>query len=177
MIKLRCTLGLVAILASAAFIFAADDSITLIAGRELHVQFITELSSKVNETGDLWEGKVVEPIFGQGREIVPDGSTVEGHIKFVNSPEHAKGKSKDKERGDFLLVADSISTPDGTRYNIVASPQAAQGRETQAQETAGLTALASAFSKKGKNIVIPQGTEVTFQISHDITATKVPVRR
>jgi len=155
MIKSRCALGLAA-LASAVFLFAADDSITLVAGRELHVQFITELSSKVNETGDLWEGKVVEPIFGQGREIVPDGSTVEGHIKFVNSPEHAKGKSKEKERGDFLLIADSISTPDGAKYNIVASPQAAQGRETQAQETGGLTALASSFSKKGKTLSFPR---------------------
>jgi hypothetical protein len=177
MINSRFALGLAAILVSSAISFAADDTITIIAGRELHVQFITELSSKTNESGDLWTGKVVEPVFGKGGEIVPDGSTVDGHITFVNSPEHAKGRSKDKERGDFLLVADSISIPDGTKYNIVANPQAAGSTQSKDQGTGGITALASSFSKKGKYIVIPAGTEVTFQISHDTTATKVPVRQ
>jgi hypothetical protein len=177
MISSRFALGLAAILVSSAMIFAADDTITLIAGRELHVQFITELSSKTNESGDLWTGKVVEPVFGKGGEIVPDGSTVDGHITFVNTSGRAKAKSKDKESGEMLLIADSISTPDGSKYNIVANPEAPQRAQTQDQGPGGITALARNFSKKGKYIVIPQGTEVTFQISHDTTATKVPVRQ
>jgi hypothetical protein len=176
MIKSRFALAL-AILASSTIIFAADDTITLIAGRELHVQFITEVSSKTNESGDMWTGKVVEPIFGKGGEIVPDGSTVEGHITFVNTSGQAKAKSKDKERGEILLIADSISTPDGTKYNIVTNPQAAQGAQSKDQGTGGITAWARNFSKKGRSIVIPQGTEVTFLISHDTTATKVPVKQ
>ena len=110
MINSRFALGLAGILLSSAICFAADDTITLIAGRELHVQFITELSSKTNETGDMWTGKVVEPVFGKGGEIVPDGSTVDGHITFVSSPGQAKAKSKDKEKGEIMLIADSIST-------------------------------------------------------------------
>jgi len=176
MIIPRFALGLGAILVSSTFSFAAQDTITLIAGRELHVQFITELSSKANETGDMWTGKVVEPIFGKGGEIVPDGSTVDGHITFPSGPGQAK--SKDKEKGDFRLVADSISTPDGTKYNIVATPQAAGGAPSSGQGTGGLTVMASTFStKKGKNIAIPAGTEVTFAISRDTTCTKVPVRQ
>ena len=178
MINLRFALGLAAVLVSSAISFAAEDTITLIAGRELHVQFITELSSKSNETGDMWTGKVVEPIFGKGGEIVPDGSTVDGHITFPSGPGQAKAKSKDKERGDFLLIADSITTPDGTKYNIVATPQAAGGAPSSGQGTGGLTVMASTFStKKGKNIVIPAGTEVTFAISRDTTCTKVPVKQ
>jgi hypothetical protein len=177
MINSRFALGLAAILVSSAISFAADDTITLIAGRELHVQFITELSSKTNESGDLWTGKVVEPIFGKGGEIVPDGSTVDGHITFVNSSGQAKAKSKDKEKGEMLLIADSISTPDGSKYNIVANPQAAPGTRAKDQGTDAITAPARSFSKKGKYIVIPQGTEVTFLISRDTTATKVPVRQ
>jgi hypothetical protein len=161
-----------------AVCLAAEDAITLIAGRELHVQFITELSSKANETGDMWTSKVVEPVFGHGGEIVPDGSTVDGHITFVNPPEQAKGKSKDKEKGDFLLIADSISTPDGTKYNIVAAAPAAGGAPTKDQAAGSLNALASKFStKKGKNITIAAGTEVTFEITHDTEASKVPVKR
>jgi hypothetical protein len=173
MINSRFALGLAAILASAAFSFAADDAITLIAGRELHVQFTTELSSKTNESGDLWIGKVVEPVFGKGGEIVPDGSTVDGHITFVNS----SGKTKDKEKGEMLLIADSISTPDGEKYNIVPNPEAAQGVQSKEQGMGGITAPARSFSKKSRYIVIPAGTEVTFVISHDTTATKVPVRQ
>ena len=170
--------GFAAIVVFSAICFAADDAITLIAGRELHVQFITELSSKANESGDMWTGKVVEPVFGPGGEIVPDGSTVDGHITFVNPPEQTKGKGKDKEKGDFLLIADSISTPNGTKYNIPANAPAAGGAQAKDQAAGGLTAPASKFStKKGKNIVIAAGTEVTFEITHDTVATKVPVKQ
>ncbi len=170
--------GLAAVLVGAAICLAADDAITLIAGRELHVQFITELSSKANESGDMWTGKVVEPVFGHGGEIVPDGSTVDGHLTFVNPPEQAKGKGKDKEKGDFQLTADSISTPDGTKYTFAASAPAAGGAQAKDQAAGGLIVLASKFStKKGKNIVIAPGTEVTFEVTRDTVATKVPVKR
>ena len=178
MSRSRFAVGLVAIFVISAVCVAADDTITLLAGRELHVQFITELSSKANETGDMFTGKVVEPVFGPGGEVVPEGSTVDGHITFVNPPEQAKGKGKDKEKGDFLLIADSISTPGGTKYNIVANAPAAGGAPTKDQAAGSLNALASKFStKKGKNIVIAAGTEVTFEITHDTVATKVPVKQ
>jgi len=178
MSRSRFAVGLVAIFVISAVCVAADDTITLLAGRELHVQFITELSSKANETGDMFTGKVVEPVFGPGGEVVPEGSTVDGHITFVNPPEQAKGKGKDKEKGDFRLIADSISIPDGTKYNLAATAQAAGGAQAKDQAAGGLTALASKFStKKGKNIVIAPGTEVTFEITHDTVATKVPVKQ
>ena len=178
MINRRFAIGLAAILVSSAFSFAAEDTITLRAGSELDVEMITTLSSKANESGDLWTGKVIQPVFGKGGEIVPDGSTVDGHIAFVNAPGQPKPKSKEKERGDFLLIADSISMPDGTKYNIPASPQAPGDTQSQGQGTSGVTAMASKFStKKGKNVVIEPGTEVTFAISHDITCAKVPVKQ
>ena len=178
MSKPAFALGLAAIFVSSVVCLAADDAITLIAGRELHVQFITTLSSKSNESGDMWTGKVVEPVFGKGGEIVPDGSTVDGHLTFVNPPEQAKGKGKDKEKGDFLLIADSISIPDGTKYIIAANAQAGGAGQAKDQAAGGLTVPASKFStKKGKNIVITAGTEVTFEVTHDTVATKVPVKR
>jgi hypothetical protein len=178
MINRRLAIGLAAILVSSAISFAAEDTITLRAGSELDVEMITTLSSKANESGDMWTGKVIQPVFGKGGEIVPDGSTVDGHITFVSPPGQAKPKSKEKEKGDFLLIADSISMPDSTKYDIVANAQAAGGAQPQGQGTGGITALASTFStKKGKNVVIGPGTEVTFAISHDITAKKVPVRQ
>jgi len=181
MLRSRLAVGIAGLFVSAVICLAADDTITLIAGRELHVQFITTLSSKANESGDLWTGTVVEPVFGHGGEIVPDGSTVDGHITFVNPPEQTKGKGKDKEKGDFLLIADSISIPGGTKYNIVGSAQTAGGAQAQGPGAGGLSAPASRFSSKKaknlKNVVIAAGTEVTFEIAHDTVATKAPVKQ
>ncbi|HXX21996.1 MAG TPA: hypothetical protein VEO19_02460 [Terriglobia bacterium] len=173
----RLTICVTAMLVSSIGSFAADDSITLLAGRELHVQFITELSSKSNETGDMWTGKVVEPVFGKGGEIVPEGSTVEGHVTFVKSAEPAKGKHKEKDQGEMMLVAESISLADGTKYNIAGTPQPPQDPQAKVQGLGPLTVPARNFSKKGKTVVIAAGTEVTFAVSHDTNATKVPVRQ
>jgi hypothetical protein len=182
----RFTAGLAAILVFSTLSFAADDAITLPAGSELQVELITTLSSKTNDTGDLWTAKVVQPIFGKGGEIVPDGSTVDGHVTYVKWP----GRVKDK--GEMRLIADSITTPDSSKYNIVPSLQDAQsakvkgeegtlqgpgkGTEGTAVETGvggAAAALAQGALKKGKNIVLPPGTELTFVISRDTTAKKV----
>jgi type IV secretion system protein VirB10 len=209
----RFTAGLAAMLVISAMSFAADDAITLPAGSELHVQLITTLSSKTNETGDLWTGKVVEPIFGKGGEIVPEGSTVDGHITYVKAPGRVKGK------GEMRLIVDSISTPDSSKYNIVASLKDASGTKVKDEEGtmqgpgkdgkgtavetgvgaaagagvgaiahggtgalygAGIGAmagLAHRILKKGKDIVLPSGTEMTFVISRDTTAKKVPIKQ
>jgi type IV secretion system protein VirB10 len=210
--KSRITAGLAVMLIISTLSFAADDAITLPAGSELHVQLITTLSSKTNDTGDLWTGKVVEPIFGKGGEIVPEGSTVDGHITYVKGPGRVKGK------GEMRLVVDSISTPDKSKYDIVASLKDAQGEKVKDEEgtmqgpgkdnkgtvkdagigaAAGagvgaiahggtgalygmgigaLAGLARGILRKGKDIVIPSGTEMTFVISRDTTAKKVPVK-
>jgi type IV secretion system protein VirB10 len=209
----RFAAGWAAMLVISTMSFAADDAITLPAGSELQVQLITTLSSKTNETGDLWTGKVVEPLFGKGGEIVPEGSTVDGHITYVKAPGRVKGK------GEMRLIVDSISTPDSSKYNIVASLKDASGTkvkdeegtmqgpgksgkgtavETGAGAAAGagvgaiahggtgalygagigaMAGLAHRILKKGKDIVLPSGTEMTFVISRDTTAKKVPIKQ
>lgn len=188
--------------------FAADDTITLPAGTELQVQLITTLSSKTNETGDMWSGKVVEPVFAKGKEIVPQGSSVDGHITYV------KGAGRVNGKGEMRLVVDAISTSDASRYNIVASLKDAEGangtdkegtiqgpgkdqKETKIETGVGAAAgagvgaiahggtgalygagigamagLAHGLLKKGKDIIVPAGTEMTFVISRDTTAQR-----
>jgi type IV secretion system protein VirB10 len=205
MFNSRRTTGLAAILIISTSSFAADDAITLPAGTELHVQLITSLSSKTNETGDMWSGKVVEPVFAKGKEIVPQGSSVDGHITYVKGPGRTKGK------GEMRLVVDSISTSDASRYNIVASLKDAEGANVADKEGtmqgpgkdktrtevetgvgaaagagvgaiahggtgalygAGIGAMAGLVHsalKKGKDIVVPAGSEMTFVIPRDTT--------
>jgi len=155
---------LAAVLVISTSSLAADDDIVITAGSELHVQLITTLSSKDNDNGDFWTAKVVEPIFGNGGEIVPDGSTVDGHITYEKGPEKVKGK------GEMRLVADSISTPDSSKYTFAPSSQDAKGANS------GTEVSALAPHKKGKYIVVSPGTEITFPISHDTIARKVMPR-
>ena len=95
-------------------VLAADDPIPLPAGTELRVRLTAALSTKVNDNGDPWVGRVIDPLFAQGREIVPADSTVEGHLTYIQPAGRATGK------GEMRLVAETISTPEGS-YIIVAS--------------------------------------------------------
>jgi len=104
-------------------VYAQDKSIPLPADTQLFVRLTTGLSSKTNQEGDPWEGRVVEPIFAQGREAVPANSTVEGHVTYVQPPGRTSGK------GEMRLVAETISVPDAGTYAIMASLQDAQSNQ------------------------------------------------
>jgi hypothetical protein len=103
-------------------VLAADNTIPLPAGTELRVRLTAALSTKSNENGDPWTGRVTDPIFAEGREIVPAESTVEGHVTYLQPAGRATG------RGEMRLVAETISTPEGT-YVIVASLENADAGE------------------------------------------------
>ncbi len=88
--------------------------IALPAGTELLVKLTNTLSTKGSEEGDPWAGKVVEPIFSGGQEVVPADSTVRGRVTFVKPAGRATG------RGEMRLVAETISVPEQGTYTIVA---------------------------------------------------------
>jgi len=101
---------------------SAEDSFTLPAGSTLQVRLTTTLSTKGTENGDPWSGRIMEPVFAGGEEVIPSGSVVEGHVTFVKPPGRVKGK------GEMRLVAEAITTAnEAARYSIVASLQDAQG--------------------------------------------------
>lgn len=99
---------------------AADGSITIPAGTTLNVELTSTLSTKTNQTGDLFTGKITEPIIYQGDEVVPESSAVEGHVTLLKPPGRAKGKA------EMRLVMDTIKTPDGHRYSVAAAFQDAE---------------------------------------------------
>ncbi len=108
-------------LAAACLLAAApSDSFTIPAGTTLHTRLTAALSTKANDTGDPFTVEVTDPVFSGGEEVIPAGSTVQGKITFLKR-EGAKGK------GEMRLVAETIITPDGTKYDITAGLQEAQG--------------------------------------------------
>ena len=109
------------ILAVGLLAWAVDaDDIPLPAGTQLVVKLTNTLSSKGSEEGDPWAGKVAEPIFAAGQEVVPAQSTVRGRVTFVQPAGRATG------RGEMRLVAETISTPEHGTFTIVAQLHDAQ---------------------------------------------------
>ena len=100
---------------------AGVDTFTIPAGTSLDVELTSTLNTKTNQTGDLFTGKVTEPVFYQGQEVVPEGSTVQGHLTLVQPPGRVKGKA------ELRLVLDTIKTPDGQNYSLAADLRDLQG--------------------------------------------------
>jgi hypothetical protein len=88
--------------------------INIPAGSLLHVRLTTTLTSKTNKTGDPFTGMVTQPIVVDGKEVVPTGSTVEGHVAFVKPSGRITG------RAQMRVVLDDIVTPDEVKIPLAA---------------------------------------------------------
>jgi len=85
------------------------------AGSLLHIRLTTTLTSKTNKTGDPFTGEVTKPITADGKEIIPAGSLVDGHVAFVKAPGRIKGKA------EMRVVLDHVVTPDDVKYSLNAA--------------------------------------------------------
>ena len=207
----RLSGAVLVLLTGALPVACAADSFTIPAGTTLRVELTTTLSSKTNSTGDLFTGKVTEPIFQGGEETVPERSIVQGHITMERPPGRVKGKA------EMRLVVDTIEVPDGRRYSLAAAlhdAQVPEGEKVKGEEGtvegpakdtkggavqtgigagvgAGIGAIAAggtgalygagigaavaivhALAKHHGDVVLPQGTEMTFVIPRTVTATR-----
>ncbi|MEJ2008357.1 MAG: hypothetical protein P8Z30_09430 [Acidobacteriota bacterium] len=95
--------------------------IVLPAGSSLHVRLQTTLTSKTNKTGDKFTGYVEQPVSVNGKEIVPVGSLVDGHVVFVKKSKRIKGV------GQMRIVLDDITTENGDEFLLNGSLDEAQG--------------------------------------------------
>lgn len=91
------------------------------AGSSLHVRLQTTLTSKTNKTGDKFSGYVEQPVVVNGKEIVPVGSLVDGHVVMV------KGSKRVKGVGQMRIVLDDITTERGDEFLLNGSLEEAQG--------------------------------------------------
>ena len=190
----------------------ADEKVTIPANTTIETTLTTLLSAKTSQEGDPFSAEIVEPIFSHGQEVVPAGSTLEGHVAFIKEPGRVKGKAQ------MRLVADRIITKDGgTEFPFTASLQDAKGAEgtkmigqegtiqgpgksikSTAKESAidagvgagvgaiaaggtgalyglGIGAIAGVvhnIAKRHKDLILPQGTDLTFQVPREIVGRK-----
>jgi len=107
--KNRLLLLVLALLAGPALL-AASDLPVLPIGTKIGVRLISTLSSSADRSGDTFTARVEDPVFADGREVVPADSTLHGHVTFVKPPGRVKGKA------EMRLVADGITLKDGHEY-------------------------------------------------------------
>jgi hypothetical protein len=103
------------------------------------LQLETPLSTRVNRYGDGFAARVMTSVYYQGRDVIPAGSIVEGHLLRVRDARPIRGTS------ELYLQPDLLSTPDGARYTISAvmvqsDPEHAAkvNREGELQEPRGM---------------------------------------
>jgi hypothetical protein len=100
---------LVALTSTAAFAFLsarAADIPTLPPGTILKVKLGTTITSKTNKPGDTFTGVVAQDVLSGTETLVPQGSTVSGHIAFLKPAGRIKAKAR------MRIVLDSITTPE-----------------------------------------------------------------
>ncbi|HXR97462.1 MAG TPA: hypothetical protein VN709_06420 [Terriglobales bacterium] len=90
------------------------DSNLVPAQTPIELQLETHLSTRDNKYGDGFAARVVKSVYYQGREVIPSGSILEGHVLRVRD---ARPMVSDSE---LLLQPDLLSTPNGQRYTVSA---------------------------------------------------------
>jgi len=85
---------------------------TVPAGTPLKLQLETRLSTADTHQGDGFAARVMVSVYYHGKEVIPEGAIVEGHVLKV---EDARPAMHDSE---MLLRPDLLSMPDGTEYHV-----------------------------------------------------------
>ncbi len=150
---------ILALVAAPALLCAADDlpKPVLPVGTRIYVQLISALSTSADRAGDTFTAQVENPIFAEGIEVVPGGSTLSGHVTFVKPPGRVKGK------GEMRLVADSILLKNGHEYaftgdltngnessvKVKGNEGTIQGKGKSAKEAAKDTGIGAAIGAGG----------------------------
>ena len=95
---------------------ARVSGIRIPAGTPVAVTLNSALSSKTASVGDSWSGTVAEPVYRNGREVIPAGSHAQGVVVMARSAERG-------DRATLQLALRSI-TVSGRHYSVSGSSAA-----------------------------------------------------
>ncbi|MBZ5544294.1 MAG: hypothetical protein LAO07_11540 [Acidobacteriia bacterium] len=124
---LLCALLAIAVVAS----LAQAETYSVSAGTTLRCRLTQTISTKLNLQNDPFTATVTEPLIIGGKQIVPVGSTVDGHIAWLVRPGRIRGV------GEIRLDAEKITFPDGRSYSlstILVKAYGAEGAKVQDEE-------------------------------------------
>lgn len=84
------------------------------AGTPIALQLETRLNSQYNGIGDGFAARVMTSVYYEGRDVIPAGSILEGHVMHVTDARPSVAQS------ELLLKPDLLTLPNGARYSISA---------------------------------------------------------
>ncbi len=88
---------------------------TIPSGTHARLLLMESLSAAENKQGDVFHARVLEPIVHDGHLLLPEGSTLEGHIGKIVPPRRLN------RAGSVYLVFDKLMLQNGATENIAAS--------------------------------------------------------
>ena len=164
--------------------------VTVPSGTMLQVQLAQTLSSETTRQGDAWRGTLVAPVIVEGREVLPAGSPVEGVV--VGAAEARRGSRASLDLGvRAVRVGDRKLAIAGAAPPVIAgSPRARNlgaiaggaaagallgraigGDGDDAAKGAivgGAVAGGAVAASKGYQVILKEGTRLTFAIEQDV---------
>ena len=165
--------------------------ITVPSGTTLAVRLDQTLSSETVRRGDSWQGVVTSPVVVDGREVIPSGATVEGMV--VAAEEARRGSRARLELGvravrigdrktAFIASSDPVIAGSPRARNLGAIVGGAAAGALIGEATSdnagkgavigGALATGAVAASKGYQVVLRDGTVITFVVKEDV-AVKV----
>ena len=170
--------------------------LTLPEGTSVRLRLETPLSSETAQANQEFRATTSAPLLVDGREAVPAGAAVRGHVS------HAAGSGKVSGRGEITLELDQVTAASG-EIAIEAQPIQRIARSTAKKDAgkvaagAGLGALVGGIlgggkgaaigtaagagagagvvaSTKGEEVVLPAGSTLETRLRSPLTVTVVP---
>jgi hypothetical protein len=169
---------------------AAARGTLVAAGTPISVSVSTSISSETANVGDTWTGEVKEPVIVDGEVVIPAGSTVEGVVTSVTPAQKGSRASLDLGVRSVTVGGKSHSVDAGTEAIVAGSTRArnlgaiaggaaagaligkAVGGSGKGAVIGGLiggaTAGGAVAASKGYQVVLKEGTVITFNVSKDV---------
>lgn len=133
---------------------------TLAAGTEVHLRLLEAVASHTHKRGYRFKLEVAEPIAIDESIIVPAGSPAIGEVI------HAAKSGMSGKAGELILAARALSV--GEHEVKLRSFTAGNGENRLALATGlGVTLGIPALFVVGKNLVLPEGTDVYAKVTAD----------
>jgi len=98
-----------------AAVAVAQQGASLPAGTGLRMKLETPLSTHKSKVGDVFNGRITEPVLVNGQTMIPAGASVTGRVIKVSEPRRIAGTPS------ITLLPDRIVMPDGNQFLITAT--------------------------------------------------------
>ena len=99
--------------------------LTISEGESLELELRELISTETASAGDRFTAVLAKPVLVEGREALPQGTAVSGHVA------HAERSDKVKGRATLTLEFDSLMVSSGEEHHLDAEPVRFEARSTK----------------------------------------------